>query len=179
MVLPPVGSIHKVPLLWKGDQCPSVLLLSCIGMLRLMTLAHMMPFLQSINVPSSSPNSGPANVQIFSLQSAVRYEFCISQANISRLFNAAIVRDILNESFKTTNKNVIEEGSVVVCPPPTNRAFLLKLSPSLISNIIWHLICWYPGGRYSLLFLYALNACRKIFIYCSMASHIRSSKPLR
>ena len=57
----------------------------------------------SINVPSSSQNSGPANVQIFSLQSAVRYMFCISQASISRSFNAAIVKAILTESLDTTD----------------------------------------------------------------------------
>ena len=82
-------------------------------MLRLITLAHIMPFLQSINVPSSSPNSGPANVQIFSLQSAVRYAFCISQASISSSFNAAIVKAILTESLDTTDENVIEEGAVL------------------------------------------------------------------
>ena len=75
----------------------------------------------SINVPSSSPNSGPANVQIFSLQSFVRYAFYISQVSISSLFNAAIVKSILTESLDTTNKNVIELGAVVVCPPPTSQ----------------------------------------------------------
>ena len=101
-------------------------------MLRLMTLAHIMPFLQSINVPSSSPNSVPANVQIFSLKSAVRYALCISQANISRLFNTAIFKAILTDSLDTNDKNVIEEVAVVMCPSPTSRAFLLKFSPSLI-----------------------------------------------
>ena len=61
----------------------------------------------SINVPSSSPNSGPKNVQIFSLQSAVRYVFCISQALIPSSFNAAIVKAILTESLDTTDENVI------------------------------------------------------------------------
>ena len=125
----------------------------------------------SINVNSSSPNSGPANVQIFSLQSAVRYALCISQARISSLFNDAIVKDIQTESLDTAYENVIEEGAVVMCPPPTSRDFLLKLSASLISNIIWHLICWYPGGRSSLLPSYASNAGRTLFIPCSMASH--------
>ena len=110
-------------------------------MLRLKTFFHIMKFLHSINVPSSSTNSGTANVQIFSLKSVVRYEFCISQASISSLFNAAIVKSILTESLDTTNENVIEEGAVIVCPPPTSRAFILKLLPSFISNIIWHLIC--------------------------------------
>ena len=86
----------------------------------------------SINVSSSSPNFGPANVQIVSLKSAVRYALCIFQANISRLFNAAIVKAILTESLDTTDENVTEEGAVVVCPPPTSRAFILKLLTSLI-----------------------------------------------
>ena len=77
LVLLPVGSIHRGPLLWKGNQCPSVLLLAWIGILRLMTLAHIIPFLRSIDVPSYSPNSGPENVQIFYLQSAVRYALFI------------------------------------------------------------------------------------------------------
>ena len=171
LVLLPVGSIHRVTLLWKVNQCPSVLLLSWIGILRLMTLSHIMPFLQSINVPSSSPNSGPGNVQIFYLQSAVRYAFCISQTSISSSFNAAIVKAILTESLDTTNKNVNEEVADVVFPPTTSHAFLLKLSPSLISNIIWHLICWYPGGRSSVLPSYASNAGHTFFIFCSMASH--------
>ena len=112
----------------------------------------------SINVLSSSPDTGPGNVQFFYLQSAVRYVFCILQANISRSFNAAIFKAILTVSLDSTNDNVIEEGAVVVCPPPTIRAFLLKFLPSLISNIIWHLICWYPGCRSSLLPLYASYA---------------------
>ena len=87
-------------------------------------------------MPNSSPNSGPTNIQIFSLQSAARYALCILQANISRPFNAAIVKAILTESLDTTNYEVIEKGAVVVCPLLTNRKFLLKLSPSLISNII-------------------------------------------
>ena len=58
-----------------------------------------------------------------------------------------------------------------MCPPPTSRAFLMKFSPILISNIIWHLICWYPGGRSSLLPSYSSNAGHTFFISCSMASH--------
>ena len=61
----------------------------------------------SIDVPSSSPNSGSANVQIFSMQSAVRYVFCISQAIISSSLNAAIFKAILTESLDTNDKNVI------------------------------------------------------------------------
>ena len=98
-------------------------------MLRLMTLAHIMPFLQIINVPSSSPNSSPTNVQIFSLQSAVKYALCISQYIISSSSNAAIVKAILTDSLDTTDENVIEEGAIVVCPPPTSRDFILKFSP--------------------------------------------------
>ena len=125
----------------------------------------------SINVPSSSQNSGPANVQIFSLKSAVRYAFYTSQVSISISFNDAIVKDILTESLDTTDENVSEWGDVAVCTPPTSCAFLLKLLPSLISNIIWHLICWYPGGRSSLLPSYTSNTGRTFFISCSMASH--------
>ena len=55
---------------------------------------------------------------------------------------------------------MIKEGAVVVCPTPTSHAFLMKLLPSLISNIILHLICLYPGGRSYLLPLYASNAGR-------------------
>ena len=95
-----------------------------------------------INVPSSSPDSGPVNVQILSLQCAVRYVFCISQAIISSSFNAEIVKAILTEYLNTNYENVIDEGAVVVCPPSTIRAFLLKLWPSWKSNIISHLICW-------------------------------------
>ena len=130
-----------------------------------------MPFLQTINVPSSSTNSGTTNVQILSLQSAIRYAFCISQASISSSFHSVIVKDIMTESLETIDKNVIEECDVVVCPHHTSCAFLLKFSPSFISNIIWHLICWYPGGRSSLLPSYASNTGHTFFISCSMASH--------
>ena len=80
----------------------------------------------SINVPSSFPISGPTNVQRFSLQGAVRYAFFISQANLSILFNAAIVKAILIDSLETTNINVIEYGNAGVCPPPTSCNFLLN-----------------------------------------------------
>ena len=122
-------------------------------------------------MPSSYPNYGPANVQISSLQSAFRYAFFISQASISSSFNDVIVKAILAESIYSTSENVIEEGAVVVCPPPTSRAFLLKFSPSLISNIICNLICLYPGCRSSLLPSYASNAGCTFFISCSTASH--------
>ena len=51
----------------------------------------------------------------FPYKTAVRYVFCIAQDNISRLFNAAIVKSIIMESIDTTNNNMIEEGAVVVC----------------------------------------------------------------
>ena len=127
--------------------------------------------LTNINVPSYSPNSGTANFQIFSLKSSVRYAFCILQASISSSFNAVIVKAILTESLDNTDRNMIDEGAVVMCPLSTSCAFLLKFSPSLISNIIWNLICWYPGGRYYFLPSYASNAGCTLFISCSMASH--------
>ena len=68
----------------------------------------------SINMLSSSPNFGTANVQISSMQSSVRFALCISQASISRSFNTEIVKSILNESLDTTDDNLIEEGVVVV-----------------------------------------------------------------
>ena len=44
LVLLTVGYIHWGTLLWKGNQCPSVLLISWIRMLRLVTLIHIIPF---------------------------------------------------------------------------------------------------------------------------------------
>ena len=61
----------------------------------------------SINVPSSSPNSGTAIVQICSIQSSVRYLFCISQSIISSSFNPAIFKPTLTEYIDTTDENVI------------------------------------------------------------------------
>ena len=58
-----------------------------------------------------------------------------------------------------------------MCPPPNLCAFILKLSLSLIYNIIWHLICWYPGCRSYLLPSYTLNAGLTFFISFIMASH--------
>ena len=58
-----------------------------------------------------------------------------------------------------------------MCPLHTSRAFLLKFSPSLISNIIRNLICWYPGGSSSLLPSYSSKEGGKLFISFSMASH--------
>ena len=65
-------------------------------------------------VPYSDPNSGPALVQIFSLHTAVRYEFWISHARMLRSFNAAIVRTIQTDSLDTTNEYAMEAGAVVV-----------------------------------------------------------------
>ena len=70
---------------------------------------------------------------------------------------------------------MIYEVDIVMFPPRTSRAFLLKFSPSLISNIIWHLICWYSGGRSYLLTSYDSNVDRKLFISCSMPSHHNAS----
>ena len=73
-------------------------------------------------VPFSDPNSGPALVQIFSLHTAVRYAFFISHDRMSSSFSAAIVRAIRTESLDTTDEYVMEDGVVVVCPPPTSIA---------------------------------------------------------
>ena len=123
----------------------------------------MSPLLLKILVPQMSKS--------FFWKSSFRYVFCISHTSISRLLNAEIVKAILSESLDTTYENVIEEDAADVCPTPTIREFLLKLLPRLISNIIWHLICWYPGGRSSFLPSYASNAGRTFFISCSMTSH--------
>ena len=64
----------------------------------------------------------------------------MSHANISSPFSAAIVNAIRTESLETTYEYAIDAGAVVVCPPPTSHAFLQKFSPSLMSNIMWHLI---------------------------------------
>ena len=100
-------------------------------MLRLMTLSHIMPFLQVPMCPLLLQILVP-QMSIFSLLSAVIYVFYILQANISRFFNSEIVKAILTESLDTTYKNVIEEGAVVVCPRSTSCAFILNFSPSLI-----------------------------------------------
>jgi hypothetical protein len=54
------------------------------------------------------------------------------------------------ESLETTDEYVIRESDTsVVCPPATKRAFRWKFSPILMSNMMWHLISWYPGGKSS------------------------------
>jgi hypothetical protein len=66
-------------------------------------------------VPASDPNSGPALVQIFSLQSAVSYAFWMSQARIFRSFlSAAMVNAILTELRETTDAYVSVLSTYVV-----------------------------------------------------------------
>ena len=96
----------------------------------------------SILFPVSYPKSGPAVVQIYSLNLAVRYEFFMSQASADRSLSAASVSMILTLSRETTYEYVSVEGVLVLFPPATMQAFLLKFSPILTSNIIWQLICW-------------------------------------
>ena len=45
------------------------------------------------------------------------------------------------------NKYVIEEGGSVIWPPATIIASMVK--SIFISNIKWHLLCWYPTGTFS------------------------------
>ena len=97
---------------------------------------------KSINVPSSSPNYGPANVQIVSLKGAVRYAFCISHASISISFNAVIVKAILTESLGTTGDNVIEEGAVVDAFLYTaSLSHKMSVDPSMGTQNILSLYC--------------------------------------
>ena len=64
----------------------------------------------------------------------------MSYANMYSRFIAAIVNAIRTETLDTTDEYVIDSSAVVVCPPPTSRAFLRKFSPSLISKIMSHLV---------------------------------------
>ena len=89
-------------------------------------------------------------VHIFYLHLSVRYELWMSKSKRSNQFNAAILNAILIESQDTAEEYVIEDGASVILPPPTSLAFRLKFSPILTSNIMWHLICWYPIGRSAL-----------------------------
>ena len=82
----------------------------------------------------------------------------MSHASISNSFNAAISSAILAESLDTTDDYVIKECVFVLCPLPTSLSFLRKFSPSLMSNIMQHLISWYPIGRSSLRFSQTSNA---------------------
>ena len=126
-------------------------------------------------IPSSDPNYGPDLVQIFSLHTSVRCAFWISHARMSRSFNVATVRAIRTESLDTTDEYIMEDGSVVVCPPTTSLALRLKSSPSLTSKIILHLICWYPIGISSLRFSNTLTASRTFFISFVIAFHNKVS----
>ena len=69
----------------------------------------------------------------------------------------------------------MDAGAVVVCPLPTRLALRLKLSPSLISDIIWHLICWYPIVMSSLRLSNTSKAGRTFFIYFMIDSHHKVS----
>ena len=63
----------------------------------------------------------------------------------------------------------------VVCPLATNLALCLKFSPILTSNIIWHLICRYPGGICSTSFSKTLKAGLPFLISLHIASHNKVS----
>ena len=92
-------------------------------------------------LPSRCPKSGPARIQTFSLQGAVRYAFSISADNTSRLFSAVMVRHILTESRATAVLYVIEVGVEVLWPSATYHAFRRKFSLNLTSNIKCPVIC--------------------------------------
>ena len=66
----------------------------------------------------------------------------MSHANMFSPFSDAIFNAIRNESLETEYDYVIGAGAVVVCPLPTSCAFLRKFSPSLMSDIMLHLIYW-------------------------------------
>ena len=66
-------------------------------------------------------------------------------------------------------------GISVVCPPATNLALHLKFSPILTSNIISHLICWYPGGICSMSFSQTLKAGLTFLILLHIASYHKVS----
>ena len=95
----------------------------------------------------------------------------MSHASISNSFNAAIISAILTKSLDTTDEYVIEAHVDVLCPPPTSLACLRKFSLSLMSNIMQHLISWYPIGRSSLRFSKTSNAGYTFFISYIIASH--------
>ena len=69
----------------------------------------------------------------------------------------------------------MDASATVWCPSATSIAFLRKLSPNLISNIIWQVICWSPIGRSSLSPSNALKAGRIFLTSCEMVSHHRVS----
>ena len=78
---------------------------------------------------------------------------------------------ILTESRDTTEEQVSDMGVSVVCPPETNLALHLKFSPIFTSNIIWHLICSYPGGMCSTSFPQTSKAGLTFLISLHIASH--------
>ena len=55
------------------------------------------------------------------------------------------------------------------------RAFLQKFSPNLMSNFMWHSICWYPMGMSSLFPSKNSKYCLKFFISCWIESHHKVS----
>mmetsp|Transcript_25480 Transcript_25480/g.60650 ORF Transcript_25480/g.60650 Transcript_25480/m.60650 type:complete len:323 (-) Transcript_25480:1969-2937(-) len=66
----------------------------------------------------------------------------MSHDSTLRSFNDAIVNIVRTLSRDTTLEYVSEAGVSVVCPPATNRD--LHVPSILTSNIMWHLISWYP-----------------------------------
>ena len=66
----------------------------------------------------------------------------MSHVNISSTFSAEIVNAIRTTSLETLDEYVIDASTVVVCQPLTSRAFLRKVSPILMSKIMWNLISW-------------------------------------
>ena len=67
-----------------------------------------------ITHPASDPNSGPATVQIFSLQGAYRYAFEISAAYTSKSFKPAMVKANHTLSLNTTDEYVIDAVATVL-----------------------------------------------------------------
>ena len=86
-------------------------------------------------------------------------------------FSDTIANVIWNEYLETTDEYVIQAGALVVCRPPNSQNFLRKLSPSLMSKIMWHFISWQPIGRSSFLSPRTSNADVTFFISCELAPH--------
>ena len=84
--------------------------------------------------PGTSPNSGPALIQTYSLFGAVRYVFWTSPLRTSNSFRAATNKMTRTESRDTTVLYVTDGGASVLCPSAQNLALRLKFSPSLMSN---------------------------------------------
>ena len=96
----------------------------------------------------------------------------MAYANMSSPFSAAIVNAIRTEYLETIDEYVIDYGAVVVCPPPTSRAFLRNFHPVLCQR--WCGI-WFTGSQlvdhpFS---PHTSNAGQKFFISCNIASHQR------